>query len=58
MPKVVVTAQVEDPVKWEKISGHTVASSGVKPSTNPLVSRQSKAITLRSVSSLMTWTLE
>ena len=35
MPKVVVTAQVEDPVKWEKNFRTTVASSGVKPSTNP-----------------------
>ncbi len=57
MPKVIVTAQVEDPVKWEKnfrTHGSLFRSQTVN---KPLVSRQSKAITLRSVSSRMTWTL-
>jgi len=53
MPKVVVTAQVEDPVKWEKsfrTHGNLFRSQTV---TNPLVSRQSKAIRSRSASSPM-----
>jgi hypothetical protein len=54
MSKVVVTAQVEDPVKWEKnfkTHGSLFRSQTV---TNLLVSRQSKAITSRSASSPMT----
>jgi hypothetical protein len=54
MSKVVVTAQVEDPVKWEKNFRTHGSLFRSQPSPNLLVSRQSQAITSRSASNPMT----
>jgi hypothetical protein len=56
MARVVVTAQVEDAVKWERVFGRTETSFEVKPSLSPSTWRQSKATWSRCAWSRITWT--